>query len=103
MTPGFLSFALSLSLYTHTHTHTHNHTQPHGRWLLDQGASPEKILFAGDSAGGGLTIGVMAAARAAGLPLPRGGISFFFVIIFERSHAAGLRLPRGDVCVCVFV
>jgi monoterpene epsilon-lactone hydrolase len=40
------------------------------RYLLDSGIKPNRIAFAGDSAGGGLVIGSMLAARDAGLPLP---------------------------------
>ncbi len=40
------------------------------RWLLDGGNQPEKMVVIGDSAGGGLTIAMMAAVRDAGLPLP---------------------------------
>jgi epsilon-lactone hydrolase len=40
------------------------------RWLLDQGVSAESIAFAGDSAGGGLTMTVQLRARREGLPLP---------------------------------
>jgi monoterpene epsilon-lactone hydrolase len=39
-------------------------------WLLDAGYSPEKIVLAGDSAGGALTMGTLLQARDAGLPLP---------------------------------
>jgi monoterpene epsilon-lactone hydrolase len=39
-------------------------------WLLDTGYAPEKIVLAGDSAGGALTMGTMLQAREAGLPLP---------------------------------
>ncbi|GAB2988242.1 alpha/beta hydrolase [Saccharothrix stipae] len=39
------------------------------RWLL-RSFAPEHIAFAGDSAGGGLTITTQLNARAAGLPLP---------------------------------
>ena len=44
------------------------------QWLLDQGYAPEKIVFAGDSAGGGLVLSTMMALRDAGRPLPAGGI-----------------------------
>ena len=44
------------------------------RWLLDQGVPAARIIFAGDSAGGGLVLAVMAAAKAAGLALPAGGV-----------------------------
>lgn len=41
------------------------------RGLLDEGHSPERIALAGDSAGGGLVVSLLVAARDAGLPLPR--------------------------------
>jgi acetyl esterase/lipase len=40
------------------------------RALLDDGTDPSMIVFAGDSAGGGLTVTTCLAARDAGLPLP---------------------------------
>lgn len=40
------------------------------RWLLDQGHAPQDIALAGDSAGGGLALSLMLAARDAKLPLP---------------------------------
>ena len=40
------------------------------RWLLEQGAEPRRIAFAGDSVGGWLAITVQLRARARGLPLP---------------------------------
>ncbi len=42
-------------------------------YLLDLGLSPRRIAVAGDSAGGGLTIALMLAARDRGLPLPACG------------------------------
>lgn len=42
--------------------------------LLESGLDPENILFAGDSAGGALTLSVMTHARERGLPLPAGGV-----------------------------
>ena len=44
------------------------------RFLLSQGSAPESIAIAGDSAGGGLTIATLLALRAAGEPLPAGGV-----------------------------
>uniref|UniRef100_A0A6U3SV85 Alpha/beta hydrolase fold-3 domain-containing protein n=1 Tax=Ditylum brightwellii TaxID=49249 RepID=A0A6U3SV85_9STRA len=45
------------------------------RWLIEVGKlDPSKIVFAGDSAGGGLVVATMAKAREEGLPLPAGGI-----------------------------
>eukprot|EP01044_Picomonas_judraskeda_P000578 COSAG03_NODE_26_length_19032_cov_87.110812_14_plen_416_part_00 len=46
------------------------------RWLLEQSVQPCRIVFAGDSAGGGLVLAVLAAARAAGLPMPAGGAMY---------------------------
>jgi monoterpene epsilon-lactone hydrolase len=40
------------------------------RYLLEQGIAPSHIAVAGDSAGGGLTIALMVAAKERGLPLP---------------------------------
>ncbi len=40
------------------------------RYLLDTGIKPNRIAFAGDSAGGGLVVGALLAIRDAGLPLP---------------------------------
>jgi acetyl esterase/lipase len=40
------------------------------RFLLDQGCEPSRASIAGDSAGGGLTVATLVAARDAGHPLP---------------------------------
>lgn len=44
------------------------------RWLLDQGIVPGRIVIAGDSAGGGLTVATLLALRDARLPRPAGGV-----------------------------
>lgn len=44
------------------------------RWLVAQGFEPEKIVAAGDSAGGGLAVALIAALRDAGEPLPAGAM-----------------------------
>jgi epsilon-lactone hydrolase len=46
------------------------------RALLDSGIDPSTIAFAGDSAGGGLTVTTCLAARDAGLPLPAAIVAF---------------------------
>ncbi|MFF8784309.1 alpha/beta hydrolase [Streptomyces sp. NPDC015125] len=46
------------------------------RTLLDSGEEPSAIAFAGDSAGGGLTVTACLAARDAGLPLPAAIVAF---------------------------
>ncbi|MGI6225628.1 MAG: alpha/beta hydrolase [Peptococcales bacterium] len=40
------------------------------KWLLDRGTSPSKIVFVGDSAGGGLCLATLLLLRDRGLPLP---------------------------------
>lgn len=40
------------------------------RWLLERGHAPETIAIGGDSAGGGLTVATLLAARDGGLPMP---------------------------------
>jgi acetyl esterase/lipase len=40
------------------------------RWLLAQGIAPGRIAVAGDSAGGGLSVALLLAIKAAGLPQP---------------------------------
>jgi acetyl esterase/lipase len=44
--------------------------------LLAQGISPKNVVFAGDSAGGGLAVACMVAARDQGLPMPAGAVLF---------------------------
>jgi epsilon-lactone hydrolase len=44
------------------------------RWLLKQGIKPERIIIAGDSAGGGLTLATLIALRDLGLPSPAAGV-----------------------------
>jgi monoterpene epsilon-lactone hydrolase len=44
------------------------------RWLLAQGYKPGRIVIAGDSAGGGLTLAALLAIRDSKLPLPAGAV-----------------------------
>lgn len=44
------------------------------RWLLDHGVDPRTIVIMGDSAGGGLAIALLVAARDEGLPLPAAAV-----------------------------
>ena len=39
-------------------------------WLIDQGFEPNKIIVAGDSAGGGLTFALTSRLKAEGVPMP---------------------------------
>ncbi|KAF0218432.1 MAG: Alpha/beta hydrolase fold-3 domain [Geobacteraceae bacterium] len=45
------------------------------RWLLAEGVSPSKIVFAGDSAGGGLCLATLLALRDQGIPLPAAAVT----------------------------
>ncbi len=44
------------------------------QWLLMQSIEPSRIIVAGDSAGGGLALALLAAVRDAGDPLPAGAV-----------------------------
>lgn len=44
------------------------------RWMLKNGVDASSLVVAGDSAGGGLTVATLLAARDGGDPLPAGGI-----------------------------
>jgi len=44
------------------------------RWLLAAGLAPRRIVIAGDSAGGGLTIATLLALRDGDVPLPAGAV-----------------------------
>lgn len=46
------------------------------KWLLEEGHSPEGILLAGDSAGGGLTLSLLIHLREKGLPQPAAAICY---------------------------
>ena len=58
------------------HTHPAQVEDAHAayRWLLASGIDAESIAVAGDSAGGGLTVATMLAARDNGDPLPAAGV-----------------------------
>ena len=44
------------------------------RWLLSSGVDPARLVIAGDSAGGGLTVATLLALRDAGDPLPAAAV-----------------------------
>jgi monoterpene epsilon-lactone hydrolase len=46
------------------------------RWLLEQGLPASAVSLAGDSAGGGLVLGLLLRARDMGLPLPACAVCF---------------------------
>jgi acetyl esterase/lipase len=58
----------------------------HGyRWLLDQGVAAERIVLAGDSAGGTLAFQVGLAAAARGLPRPAGIVALSPLTDFDAT------------------
>jgi monoterpene epsilon-lactone hydrolase len=60
------------------------------RALLDKGVDPDKLILAGDSAGGNLTLATLLRARDEGLPLPRCAVTF------SPSTDATCQLPSID-------
>ena len=66
------------------------------RSLLDDGADPGSIVFAGDSAGGGLTVTVCLAARDAGLPVPAALLAFSPALDHTRSGDSMRTKERVD-------
>jgi len=57
------------------------------RALLSQGIAPGSIAIAGDSAGGGLTVAMLVAARDAGLPMPAAAIAISPWVDMEGTGA----------------
>ena len=55
------------------------------RWLLGGGTDPDRLILAGDSAGGNLTLALLLAARESKLPLPALAIALSPAIDFEAD------------------
>ena len=64
-------------------------------WLIEQGFSPDKIIVAGDSAGGGLTLALMISLREARLPLPAAGVLICPWVDLTLSGASYLATPEA--------
>lgn len=64
------------------------------RELLDRGEDPATIVFAGDSAGGGLCVTTCLTARDAGLPMPAGIVAFSPGLDATRTGAS-MRTKAG--------
>jgi acetyl esterase/lipase len=58
------------------------------RWLLRQDVQPRRLVVAGDSAGGGLTLGTLVALRAAGEPLPAAAVCLSPLTDLEATGAS---------------
>lgn len=46
------------------------------KWLLASGTPPKRVVFAGDSAGGGLAVATMLRCKSTGVPLPHAAVLF---------------------------
>lgn len=65
--------------------------------LLRQGAKPDEVVFAGDSAGGGLALACLVASRDQGLPLPAGAVLFSPWSDLSCSGETMKTLAKADV------
>ncbi len=71
------------------------------RWLLGQGVASSKIVFVGDSAGGGLCLATLLALRDQGTPLPAAAVAYSPVTDFKctgksyRTKAKVCLSPKG--------
>jgi epsilon-lactone hydrolase len=66
------------------------------RWLLDQGISPSRIAFAGDSVGGWLAVTAQLRAREQGLPLPAAALLISPCVDMETSGESYERNRDSD-------
>ncbi|HBX22162.1 MAG TPA: alpha/beta hydrolase [Desulfotomaculum sp.] len=70
-------------------------------WLLEQGIDPLKIVFLGDSAGGGLCLATLLALRDQGTPLPAAAVAYSPVTDYKctgdsyRTKAKVCLSPEG--------
>lgn len=70
------------------------------RWLRDRGIAAARIVFAGDSAGGGLVLGSLVALRDAGEPMPAAAVALSPLADLELtgdSARAGIDDPMVGV------
>jgi len=56
------------------------------RWLLEKGVDPDRLIIAGDSAGGNLTLALLLAARESKLPLPALAVALSPATDFDTDH-----------------
>jgi epsilon-lactone hydrolase len=67
------------------------------RWLLSQGVSPKRLVVAGDSAGGGLTIALLVAVRDAGEPMPAAAVCLSPFVDLAATGASMKTKVKADV------
>ncbi len=66
------------------------------RWLLETGVEPDKMIVAGDSAGGHLALTFLLAARDSKLPLPGLAIALSPATDFENAPAGIVHNQESD-------
>jgi acetyl esterase/lipase len=66
------------------------------RWLLEKGVDPDRLIIAGDSAGGNLTLALLLAAREAKLPLPALAVALSPATDFEANFMETDLTGKGD-------
>jgi len=66
------------------------------QYLLEKGFQPYKIIIAGDSAGGHLTLGTILSLNDKGLSLPRGAICFNPAASFDESTHGDSWYSKGE-------
>ncbi|MBI3757006.1 MAG: alpha/beta hydrolase [Deltaproteobacteria bacterium] len=69
------------------------------RWLLSQDVKPSRIVVAGDSAGGGLTLATLVALRDAKTPLPAAGVCLSPWVDMEGTGASMTTRAKADPVV----
>lgn len=69
------------------------------KWLLKRGFSPEQIVIAGDSAGGGLTLSTLLEIRDQGLPMPAGGYMLSPLLDASDSSASRWKNAASDTAL----
>jgi epsilon-lactone hydrolase len=65
------------------------------RWVLDQGVTPDHVVIAGDSAGGGLTMATLLRSRDEGLPMPAAAVPMSPMVDLEATGES--MTTRADV------
>lgn len=70
-------------------------------WLLKQGIDPKKIVFAGDSAGGGLAVATMIRLKEENIPLPGAAVCLSPWLDLEGTGAQAEMLMKKDPMIDV--
>ncbi|MEL7654659.1 MAG: alpha/beta hydrolase [Bacillota bacterium] len=67
-------------------------------WMLEQGYQPENIIFAGDSAGGGIEIAAMLKLKDDDIPLPAACVAFSPSLDMTISGESHRTRAKADPC-----